>query len=44
MAGIDYHGDAARLQFVIQRVGNLRGELFLDLQALGIAVEQTRQL
>jgi hypothetical protein len=44
VAGIDHHRDAARLQHLLQGVGDLRRHLLLDLQPLGIAVEQPRQL
>jgi hypothetical protein len=44
MAGVDHHRNATRLQHLLQGVGDLRSHLLLDLQALGIAIEQPRQL
>ena len=41
---LDDHGDAARLQHLLQRVGDLRRQLLLDLQALGIDLDHAREL
>jgi hypothetical protein len=43
MRRLDNYADALRFQDVIDRVGNLRGHLFLNLQAPGIDVDH-RQL
>src|SRR3990167_980457 len=44
MARLDHHGHAARLEVVPDALGDLGGELFLDLQAAGEAVEHAREL
>ena len=44
VCGLDHHGDTARLQHLLDRVGDLRGELLLDLQALGIALHHPGEL
>src|SRR5438445_785639 len=41
---LDDHGDAARLQDLLQRVGDLGRELLLDLQAIGIGVDHAGEL
>src|SRR6185437_2821329 len=41
---LDHHRDAARLQHVLNGVGDLRRQLLLDLQALGIGVHHPGEL
>ena len=41
---LDDHRHAARIEHLLDRVGDLRGQLFLDLQPLGIGVDQPGQL
>ena len=42
--GLDHHADAARLQHVVDAVGDLRGHLFLHLEAARIGLDHARQL
>lgn len=44
MGSLDDDGNAQRLQLGIDGVGNLSGHLLLDLQALRIGLNHTRQL
>src|SRR5216683_8428792 len=44
MRRLDDHRDALGLQYLIERVGDLRRHLFLNLQALGIDFDEPRQL
>src|SRR4051794_24790668 len=44
MHSLDNHADALRLENVVDRVGDLRGHLFLDLQAPGVDVHHAGQL
>src|SRR4051812_39629562 len=41
---LDHHGDALRLQHLVQAVRDLSREAFLDLQPLRIGFDQTREL
>ena len=41
---LDDDGDAARLQHFLQRVGDLRRELLLDLQAVGVGIDHAGEL
>ena len=42
--GLDHHGDAAGLQHLLDGVGDLGGELFLDLQPLGVGFHDAGEL
>ena len=42
--GLDHHGDAARLQDLVDRGRDLRGQVLLRLQAPRIDVDQAREL
>ena len=42
--GLDHHRDAARLEDLFDRGGDLRGEMLLRLQAVRIDIDQPRQL
>src|SRR6185312_13307293 len=42
--GVDDDGDAGRLQVVLDALRDLRGQRLLHLQALGIGLDDTRQL
>ena len=44
MNGVDDHADAARLEHLVDAGCDLRGELFLHLEAARIAVDHARQL
>ena len=44
VAGIDHHRHAGRLQGFLDALGDLRGELFLHLEAAGVALHHARQL
>ena len=44
MGGLDDHRDALGLQHLIERVGDLRRHLFLDLQALGVDLDEPCEL
>ncbi len=44
MLGLDHHPDARGLQDVLDRLGDLGGQLLLDLQPAGEAVDHPRQL
>ena len=44
MRGAHHDGDAARAQHVLDRVGDLRRQLLLDLQALGVELDHPRDL
>src|SRR4249919_2357904 len=41
---LDHHADAERLQHALDAAGDLRGHLFLDLEATGIGIDHARQL
>jgi len=44
MRRLDDDADAARLHHLVDRLGDLRGQLFLDLEPLGIDLDETHQL
>src|SRR5215470_9052045 len=44
MDGFHHHGNAARLERVVERAGDLRGEPLLDLKPLGEHVDEPRDL
>ena len=44
MRGLDDHGHAARPERIVQRMGDLVGEPFLELKPAGECVDQARQL
>src|SRR5262245_30515267 len=42
--GVDHDANAAGLQYIVDAAGNLRGELFLHLEAAGVDVDHAREL
>ena len=44
MFGLDHNPDAIRLKDALNNIGNLRRHLFLDLEALGVGINNTGEL
>ncbi len=44
MNRVDHDSYAARLEHLVDAAGNLRGKLFLHLEAAGVAIDHARQL